>query len=51
MTLWDNNFWLSLDYLQVAKAAQHCSAHFTALMYAEIWCHSQRSVIYKIWQS
>jgi ataxia telangiectasia mutated family protein len=42
MTVWDNNFWLDVDYLQVAMAAQYCSAHFTALMFAEIWCDVQR---------
>ena len=35
--MWDSNFWLELNYLQVAKAAQSCSAHFTALLYAEIY--------------
>lgn len=33
----DSNFWLELNYLEVAKAAQSCSAHFTALLYAEIY--------------
>ncbi|XP_053392108.1 serine-protein kinase ATM-like, partial [Mercenaria mercenaria] len=42
MTIWDNNFWLDVDYLQVAMAAQYCSAHFTALLFAEIWCDVQR---------
>lgn len=36
-TVWDNNFWLDLDYLEVALAAQRCSAYFTALLYTEIW--------------
>ena len=36
-TVWDNNFWLDLDYLEVASAAQRCSAYFTALLYTEIW--------------
>ncbi|KAM6946333.1 serine-protein kinase ATM [Aplochiton taeniatus] len=31
------NFWLELNYLEVARAAQSCSAHFTALLYAEIY--------------
>ncbi|EDO36404.1 predicted protein [Nematostella vectensis] len=43
-TPWDNNFWLDLDYLEAAKAAQKCTAHFTALMYTEIWCDVQRSL-------
>uniref|UniRef100_A0A672H734 non-specific serine/threonine protein kinase n=1 Tax=Salarias fasciatus TaxID=181472 RepID=A0A672H734_SALFA len=33
----DSNFWLELNYLEVAKAAQSCSAHFTALLYIEIY--------------
>ncbi|XP_066028150.1 serine-protein kinase ATM isoform X2 [Pocillopora verrucosa] len=42
-TLWDNNFWLDLDYLEVASAAQRCSAYFTALLYTEIWADIQKS--------
>lgn len=41
-TKWDNNFWLDLDYLHVAKAAMNCSAYFSALLYAEIWCEVKR---------
>ena len=37
-TPWDNNFWLDLDFLDVARAAQRCSAYFTSLLYIEIWC-------------
>ncbi|KAM4566592.1 serine-protein kinase ATM isoform 3-T3 [Odontesthes bonariensis] len=36
-TVCDANFWLELNYLEVAKAAQSCSAHFTALLYTEIY--------------
>ncbi|CAG6005665.1 unnamed protein product [Menidia menidia] len=36
-TVCDDNFWLDLNYLEVAKAAQSCSAHFTALLYTEIY--------------
>ncbi|KAL6116348.1 atm [Pungitius sinensis] len=36
-TVSDSNFWLELNYLEVAKAAQSCSAHFTALLYTEIY--------------
>jgi ataxia telangiectasia mutated family protein len=42
MTAWDNNFWLDLDFLHMAKAALYCSAHFTAVLFAEIWCDIQR---------
>ncbi|CAN0220698.1 unnamed protein product [Lampetra fluviatilis] len=41
-TPWDNNFWLSLNHLQVASAAQACGAHFTALLYAEIYASTHR---------
>ncbi|KAM9318497.1 serine-protein kinase ATM [Pholidichthys leucotaenia] len=36
-TVCDSNFWLELNYMEVAKAAQSCSAHFTALLYTEIY--------------
>ncbi|KAK2847025.1 hypothetical protein Q5P01_010024 [Channa striata] len=36
-TVCDSNLWLELNYLEVAKAAQSCSAHFTALLYTEIY--------------
>uniref|UniRef100_A0A1A7X0C2 non-specific serine/threonine protein kinase n=1 Tax=Iconisemion striatum TaxID=60296 RepID=A0A1A7X0C2_9TELE len=36
-TVCDSNFWLDLNYLEVARAAQSCSAHFTALLYTEIY--------------
>ncbi|XP_037122890.1 serine-protein kinase ATM [Syngnathus acus] len=36
-TVCDSNFWLDLNYLEVAKSAQSCSAHFTALLYTEIY--------------
>uniref|UniRef100_A0A803T187 FAT domain-containing protein n=1 Tax=Anolis carolinensis TaxID=28377 RepID=A0A803T187_ANOCA len=36
-TVFDDSFWLDLNYLQVAMAAQSCAAHFTALLYAEIY--------------
>ncbi|CAA7402290.1 unnamed protein product [Spirodela intermedia] len=31
-------YWLSIDYLVVAKAAIHCGSYFTAVMYVEYWC-------------
>ncbi|XP_071112563.1 serine-protein kinase ATM-like [Haliotis cracherodii] len=40
LTPWDDNFWLQLNYLEVAKAALYCSAPFTAILYAEIWSDS-----------
>ncbi|CAC5396816.1 ATM [Mytilus coruscus] len=42
MTAWDNNFWLDLDFLHIAKAAMYCSAHFSVILFAEIWCDIQR---------
>eukprot|EP00071_Canis_lupus_P020251 XP_013968668.1 serine-protein kinase ATM isoform X1 [Canis lupus familiaris] len=36
-TVFDDAFWLELNYLEVAKVAQSCAAHFTALFYAEIY--------------
>uniref|UniRef100_A0A8C5LAH7 Serine-protein kinase ATM n=1 Tax=Jaculus jaculus TaxID=51337 RepID=A0A8C5LAH7_JACJA len=36
-TIFDDAFWLDLNYLEVAKVAQSCAAHFTALLYAEIY--------------
>nr|DBA32689.1 TPA: hypothetical protein GDO54_000462 [Pyxicephalus adspersus] len=36
-TAFDDNFWLDLNYLEVAMVVQSCSAHFTALLYAEIY--------------
>ncbi|XP_063286192.1 serine-protein kinase ATM [Pelobates fuscus] len=36
-TAFDDNFWLDLNYLEVAMAVQSCAAHFTALRYAEIY--------------
>ncbi|NWW94397.1 ATM kinase, partial [Rhynochetos jubatus] len=36
-TVFDDCFWLDLNYLEVAIAAQSCAAHFTALLYAEIY--------------
>ncbi|XP_071956069.1 serine-protein kinase ATM-like [Antedon mediterranea] len=42
-TAWDNNFWLDLDYLVVAMAAKTCSAHFTCMLYTEIWCDQQKN--------
>ncbi|OCT57599.1 hypothetical protein XELAEV_18003301mg [Xenopus laevis] len=36
-TAFDDNFWLDLNYLEVAMAVQSCAAHFTALLYSEIY--------------
>uniref|UniRef100_A0A6J0UF85 non-specific serine/threonine protein kinase n=1 Tax=Pogona vitticeps TaxID=103695 RepID=A0A6J0UF85_9SAUR len=36
-TVFDDSFWLDLNYLQIAMVAQSCAAHFTALLYAEIY--------------
>ncbi|XP_067140412.1 serine-protein kinase ATM [Centruroides vittatus] len=36
-TAWDNQFWLDINYLHIAQAAQYCFAPFTSLLYIEIW--------------
>ncbi|KAJ8978033.1 hypothetical protein NQ317_013561 [Molorchus minor] len=38
---------LKLDYLKVAKAAEFCSAHFTSLLYSELWCQARMQEIEK----
>ncbi|XP_058227343.1 serine/threonine-protein kinase ATM isoform X4 [Rhododendron vialii] len=35
---WDKVYWLSVDYLLVAKSAISCGAYFTAVLYVEHWC-------------
>ncbi|XP_075055005.1 serine-protein kinase ATM [Mixophyes fleayi] len=42
-TAFDDNFWLDLNYLEVAMAVQSCAAHFTALLYAEIYADKIKS--------
>ncbi|XP_018573379.1 serine-protein kinase ATM [Anoplophora glabripennis] len=32
---------LELNYLKVAKAAEFCAAHFSALLYSELWCQAK----------
>ncbi|XP_056139019.1 serine-protein kinase ATM [Lampris incognitus] len=44
-TVCHSNFWLELNYLEVARAAQSCSAHFTALLYAEIYVDKIKAVM------
>ena len=34
---WDTPFWREIDLLQVANAAQQCSAYFTCLLNLELW--------------
>ncbi|ODN04229.1 Serine-protein kinase ATM [Orchesella cincta] len=36
LTPWDSNFWLDLNYLDVAKVAQFCGAYLTSILYVEI---------------
>ncbi|XP_069700137.1 serine-protein kinase ATM isoform X2 [Periplaneta americana] len=33
---------LELNYLHIAQAAQFCSAYFTSILYAELWCDETR---------
>lgn len=35
---WDKVYWLTIDYLAVAKSAVICGSYFTAMMYVEHWC-------------
>ncbi|KAG2457109.1 ATM kinase, partial [Polypterus senegalus] len=42
-TVFDNSFWLELNYFEVAIAAQSCAADFTALLYSEIYVDKIRS--------
>lgn len=35
--LWDNNFWLDLDYLEVVLVVQRCFVYFIVFFYIEIW--------------
>jgi hypothetical protein len=44
-TVWKKNFWVGgLDYLHVARAALDCSAYFSAILYADIWCQNHREI-------
>ncbi|KAG1660148.1 Serine-protein kinase ATM [Nymphon striatum] len=36
-TPWTNNFWLDVDYLEIAQAAKFCSAYFASILFIEIW--------------
>lgn len=38
---WPRVYYLDVDYLAAAKAAQQCSAFFTSLLYVEHWCEQQ----------
>ncbi|XP_047965261.1 serine/threonine-protein kinase ATM [Salvia hispanica] len=37
-SLWEKVYWLSVDYLVVAKSAIDCGSFFTAFLYVEHWC-------------
>ncbi|CAN1347706.1 Serine/threonine-protein kinase ATM [Linum perenne] len=36
--LWDKVYWLTIDYLLVAKAAVISGSYFTSILYVEHWC-------------
>ncbi|RDY13102.1 Serine/threonine-protein kinase ATM, partial [Mucuna pruriens] len=38
---WEKVYWLSIDYLLVAKFAASCGSYFTSVMYVEYWCEEQ----------
>ena len=35
------NFWLNLNFLDIARAAQRCGSHETSLLYLEIWFENE----------
>lgn len=35
---WQKVYWLQIDYLTTAGAAQRCAAYFTTILYVEHWC-------------
>ncbi|KAK9108083.1 hypothetical protein Syun_024094 [Stephania yunnanensis] len=35
---WEKVYWLSIDYLLVAKSAIYSGSYFTSVMYVEHWC-------------
>lgn len=40
-----NSSSLDVNYLHVARAAQFCSAHFSVLLYIELWAKTQLETI------
>ncbi|GBG59962.1 hypothetical protein CBR_g292 [Chara braunii] len=38
---WQTVYWVHVNYLTAAKAAQKCAAYFTSLLYVEHWYESQ----------
>ncbi|XP_069987249.1 serine-protein kinase ATM isoform X2 [Penaeus vannamei] len=36
LTPWEKNWWLRVNYLQVAQAAHYCGAHFSAILYLHL---------------
>eukprot|EP00897_Mesotaenium_endlicherianum_P007959 jgi/Mesen1/7191/ME000371S06276 len=37
---WLTVYWLQVDYLTTARAAQRCGAYFTSILYIELWCEA-----------
>lgn len=35
---WEKVYWMSIDYLTVARSAASCGSYFTSIMYVEHWC-------------
>ncbi|GAB4845684.1 hypothetical protein Ancab_039087 [Ancistrocladus abbreviatus] len=35
---WNKVYWLTIDYLVVARSAIDCGSYFTSVMYVEHWC-------------
>uniref|UniRef100_A0A0E0JD53 Serine/threonine-protein kinase ATM n=1 Tax=Oryza punctata TaxID=4537 RepID=A0A0E0JD53_ORYPU len=38
-------YWLSVDYLVAARAANRCSCDFATLMYVELWCEEKFNLL------
>jgi ataxia telangiectasia mutated family protein len=38
---WLGNFWLDLDFIDIARIALKCRSYFTSLLYIEIWYNHQ----------
>ncbi|BAS69975.1 Os01g0106700 [Oryza sativa Japonica Group] len=42
---WKKVYWLSVDYLVAARAANRCSCDFATLMYVELWCEEKFNML------
>uniref|UniRef100_J3KVN7 Serine/threonine-protein kinase ATM n=1 Tax=Oryza brachyantha TaxID=4533 RepID=J3KVN7_ORYBR len=42
---WKKVYWLSVDYLVAARAANRCSCDFATIMYVELWCEEKFNML------